>query len=101
MKTTKEIAERLSEPIPLPRTNPPKKQGSWATLKVGDRLLQTRSDSVSGLAIQLEHEVTLVSSVGATLVADDGNVVVTLTDRDWKEHGWQRMPRREKSRSGR
>jgi len=104
MATTKQILEHLTVPIPLPRRPAPKPQDSWATLKVGDRLVQKQAHGASISEGKTESStffdekdgewvVTKVSSAGASL--ERGGEVVELSDRDWRR-SWQKAKRRKK-----
>ena len=111
MATTKQIADRLSQPIPLPRSTPPKPQSSWATLKAGDRL-QLRdspigeapcSDNLNDISGEV-WVVGMVDSAGARLDrevpgwgAGDSDSIV-LTKRSWRDT-WERVRRGRKGES--
>lgn len=95
MPTVKEIVDNIMAPIPGPYQEPPKAQASWATLKVTDVL----ADEEGTL-----WEVCEVTSRGARLVAyppPKGDVAmqsgasIELVDREWQEHGWRKLPKKE------
>jgi hypothetical protein len=95
--TTKQIVEKLIAPVPPPRHVPPTPQNSWATLKEGDVL--AGPDSNRGLGEQGAGlwVVCNVSSAGVSLApyqAFDGETI-KFSDRNWKESGWRKVPKRE------
>jgi hypothetical protein len=96
--TTKQIVERLIEAVPPPRAAPPRPQGSWATLKLGDVLVAPGCDSGESGGREL-WEVVAVSSAGVTI--DSLNNSKLLDDRNWKENGWRKLAKRKlKERTG-
>jgi hypothetical protein len=86
MPNYNDIAEALSQPIPDPYIQPPKDQGSWATLHPGDYL---RSPP-GGL-----YRVERTTNDGALLCHTGVDVRSWLKDRDWKDQGWSKVSKRE------